>query len=460
LPKLLFSTAFLLLSAATFAQTAPPPSASPQLSPKAAYDEAMHPLAVTRHSFSNWSDIEMAALDVTMDKAKAGCAARDPKSYAGDDLVQLARLCALGQSFSAAIVAASKYIDSTDPKPELTAAYGLLVDAELRIKDEPSALISALQMLDAVPYDTLTAETVGEAIDFMQFVYTADALKLAVKRQPLLLNRMRALAAQTPAQPAAATAPADPGAEPPQSLHELYVDGISLAVLQQMSKASAADAAATVSALDVALPSPLAPDDSIPIAVTRRRYALLGKPLPDIAHPANVAKPLVMHTLDLPARLPQIPATNAITGLLLFPDWCAQCVRMATKLPPSVFMVAGHEAYLYGLLVLTADPTPTPAPTAKPPAAAAPASADASQLLRMTPTLVVDPSLLDQFAATDVPYLILTDSQGIVRILQPVADDALELGGPIDSAIALVGRQWPSPKLKPPSPPASIKPSP
>jgi hypothetical protein len=417
----------------------------------------MHPIEVTRHSISNWSEIETAALGVSIDKAKAACAARDAKSYNGSDLIQLARLCALGQSLPETVLATSRYIGSTEPKPELASAYAIQIDALLRMKQEPDALVSAQQMLDTVPYDALVAETVGEAIDFMEFVYTPDALALAEKREPLLLDTMRAVATAATAPPkdalTAAPAPAYPGAEPPQTIHELYVDGISLAVLQQLSKRPAAETASTVAALDEALPATLAADDSIPIAVTRRRYALLGKPLPDIAHPTHPAdpkRPVVLQTLDLPNRLPQLPAKNAITGLLLFPEWCAQCVRMATKLPQSVFTVAGHEAYLYGLLA--------PAAKQAAPSAAAPTSATPYQLLHMTPTLVVDPSLLDQFAATDVPYLILTDAQGIVRVLQPVGDGALEPGDTIDSAIARVGSQWPSPKLKPPAPPAVPKP--
>ena len=419
----------------------------------------MHPLEVTRHSIANWSEIETGALAVTMGKAKDGCAARDAKGYSGSDLIDLARLCALGQSFPEAVAAASKYIAADGPKPEMAEAYSIQTDALLRMKDERDALVSAEKMLDAVPYDALVAETVGEAISFMQFVYTPDALALAVKREPLLLEKMRGLGSSAPSETkdagSASVLATYPGAEPPQSLHELYVDGISLAVLQQLSKMPDSETPATVAALDAALPGALAADDSIPIAVTRRRYALLGKPLPDIAHPTHPTdpkKPVALQTLDLPNRLPQLPAVNAITGLLLFPDWCVQCLRMATKLPQSVFTVAGHEAYLYGLLAPTIEQAPPPATTAKPKTDTAPTPADASNMLRMTPTLVVDPSLLDQFAATDVPFLILTDSQGIVRVLQPVGDSALEAGDTIDSAIARVGSQWPSPKLKPPTP--------
>jgi hypothetical protein len=270
LPKLLLpATVLLLLPAAALAQT---PAAPPQLSPKAAYDEAMHPLEVTRHSVANWSEIEQAALAVTMDKAHTACGERDPERYTGADLIQLARLCALGQSFPATVAATTRYIGSSDAKPELTSAYSIQTDAYLRMKDEPDALASAETMLDAVPYDTLVAETVGEAISFMEFVYTPDALALAVKREPLLLASLRSLAASTAAQtPPVAPTPAYPGAEPPQPAHELYVDGISLAVLQQLTKTPAAETAATVAALDAALPATLATDDSIPIAVTRTR---------------------------------------------------------------------------------------------------------------------------------------------------------------------------------------------
>jgi hypothetical protein len=124
---------------------------------------------------------------------------------------------------------------------------------------------------------------------------------------------------------------------------------------------------------------------------------------------------------------------------------------MGTRLPTTVFTVAGHEAYLYGLLAQTVSPNPPPKDPAATPAPYTPA--DAVNYLRYTPTLVVDPSLLDQFAVTDVPLLILTDPQGIVRVLQPVSDDAILPGGTIDSAIALVGSQWHTRVVTPPAPP-------
>jgi hypothetical protein len=451
----------LLLPTISLAQN-PTPAPPPQLSPKAAYDDAIHPLELTRQSMSNWSDTEVGALTVSMAHAKAGCAARDPKTFTGADLIDLARLCALGQSFPTVVDAATRYIAADTPKPQLTSAYASLIDAQLHLKDETAAFTSAQAMLTAVPYDTLTAEALNEAIGFMQFVYTPDALTLALARQPHLLSTLTATAA------ALTPIPNNPNAEPPQSIHDLYADALALAALQQLAKAPPASIAATLTTLDAALPATLTPDDAIPIALSRRRYALLGQPLPNLAHPTHPTiphKPVALTTLDLPNSLPDLPAKNAITALLLFPDWCAQCLRMATKLPQTVFTVAGHEAYLYGLLAQTFPPNPPP--TTQSTVAKPFTPADAANDLAGTPTLIVDPSFLDQFAVTDVPFLIITDTQGILRVLQPVSDDAINSGGTIDAAIARVGAQWPSPNLAPPfpyptpkSPPSTPTPAP
>ena len=442
-----------VLPQSTLSQTTAPVAPAPQLSPKAAYDDAIHPLELTRHSISNWSDTEVAALTVSMAHAKIACDARDPKHFTGSDLIDLAKLCSLGQSFPAVIAASTLYIASDAPKPQLAQAYADLIDAQLHLKDEHDALASAQTMLAAVPYDTLTADTIDEALSFMQFVYTTDALSLALTREPLLLASLSASATATP------PTPTYPGAEPPQSLHELYADGIFLAALQQLSKASPESITATIAALDATLPSVLAPDDAIPITLTRRRYALLGQPLPNLSHPAhpsNPHKPVALTSLDLP-ELPDLPARNAITALLLFPDWCAQCIRMDKKLPETVFTVAGHEAYIYGLLAQTVPPNHPP--TTRTQASIPFTAADATNDLRNTPTLVVDPSFLDQFAVEDVPYLIVTDAQGILRVLQSVSDEAIDPGGTIDSAIARIGAQWPSPRLNPSQPPAAAAPS-
>ena len=64
------------------AQT-PSPKAQPQLSPKAAYADAMQPLETTRAQVANWSDAEIAALKVTVTRAAANCQARHPEDFDG-----------------------------------------------------------------------------------------------------------------------------------------------------------------------------------------------------------------------------------------------------------------------------------------------------------------------------------------------------------------------------------------
>jgi hypothetical protein len=415
--------AAVLLSAAASAQKPQPTAPPPQLSPKAAYDDAMHPLEVTRHSIANWSDTEVQALTVAIANAATECAARDPKTFAGDALIDLARLCALGQSWPAVVQTTALYISSDAPsKPRLNQAYEAQIDAQLHLKDEHSALTGAQAMLGAVPYDALVAETIDEAIGYMQLVHTTDAITLDAARQPLLLATLRA--PRTPADP---TQPSP--AFPPQSIHELYAAGISYAALQQL--ANQPDAAqSTLAALDAAVPTNLIPDDAIPIAAARKRYAFLGQPLPAIH---------LLNSLSMPNRLPELPAHSAMTALLLFPDWCAQCVRLGPQLPQSVFLVEGREAYVYVLLAETS----TPKPKALPAKDAPPEKPAPRDLLAETPTVVVPPSVLTQFAADDFPFLIIADAHGVIRLLQPVSEDVLQSGGTLDSAVGLIGQNWP-----------------
>ena len=428
----LLSTAFLLITAATACGQTPPPAA-PQVSPKAAYDNAMRPLQVTRNSIANWSAIESAALGVTIEHAAAECAARDPKTFAGEDLVDLMRLCALGQAWPATVRSANLYISAKDiPKPRLNQAYAAMIDALLHLHDEHDAFTTSEKMLSAVPYDALTAEVIDEALAYMQFSFTDDALTLATARQPLLLARLQALASPPPSAPTD-SAPSPAPTDPPQSIHELYGDGLSLAELQQLDKQPAD---ATVAALDATLPATLVPDDALPIAALRRRYAMLGQPLPKLAATTWIGAKAY---LGEGGKAPDLPVAHTITALLLFPDWCAQCIRMGADFPKGVFSVSGHDAFFYGLLAETYLPetgkqlpvTPTYAPE------------DAAALLTGTPTLAVNPTVLNQFAVTDPPFLIVADPQGIVRVLQPVTEDAMAPRNTVDSAIALVGRQWP-----------------
>ena len=168
---------------------------SPLLSPQAAYDTASLPLDITRRDSANWSDIELAALDVSVAQAKDACIARESEKYAGADLIGYARLCALGKQWAITYLAATTYINSDGPHPLLAEAYAYEVQADLNMGDEKAGQGACIAMLRSVPYTSLTDDVTTTTIRFLQFAYLPDALDLAFQREPYILNLIRASAA-------------------------------------------------------------------------------------------------------------------------------------------------------------------------------------------------------------------------------------------------------------------------
>jgi hypothetical protein len=436
---------FLVFLGAALCQSAPAPQASApqplQLSPQAAYDQVMRPLEITRRSITNWSDSETNALAIAVQQATEECSARTPEQFSGDDLIAFARLCSLGQQWPVVGAAATRYINSTDPaKPLLTEAYAYQVNAALHTDDPKTILASSLAMLHAVPYSNLTDETLYGALHYLQLAYTLDAFSLYVAREPLLLAALRASQQTSPAASPESVVP----------IHTLYADGVAFAALERF-RDEPRSSVGILSDLDAALPATLPPDESIPIAETRRQYALLGTHLPAIPFSGS---------LSSPGETPHInPNYGAATVLFLFPDWCAQCVRMAQQLGPTLSRVGKNDVRLYGLLAQAATPDAAPPRPATKPAARPGAKTSAAakpqppaepeppktpaELLRGSPTLIVPPQTLAQFDATDYPLVIALDPQGIIRFIQPAPDAALVPGGFLDQITGHIAEQWP-----------------
>ena len=318
-------------------------------------------------------------------------------------------------------MAASRYIASgAQPKTFLAEAYVAEVEAYLRLKQESAALVQALAMLDRVPYNAETGECIDEALAYMRFVHTSDAIELAKARQPLLLVMLRSSAIPPAASSAAIASGGAPTAasglsQTGLSIHDLYSSGLALPTLEQLAN-EPQQAQSAMAALEAALPSSLGGDDALLIAQARTHYALLGKPLTGIAPLTSLSMPV--------NRVPKLPANGTITAMLLFPDWCAPCVRLGPQLPQTVFTVEGHSAYLYALLAETVPPrTPDPklTNTAFNPAFSAAGLAE-------TPTVTVRADTLNRFAASDYPLLLLTDSRGILRGLQPISAQDVQQG--------------------------------
>ena len=410
--------------------------AAPQLSPQAVYDEATRPIEIVHRSISNWSDVEVQALAVAIKNGAVACAARKPEQFTGDTLIAYTKLCSLGQNWSAVDAAATRYLESTDDaKPQLTLAYAFKIDAALHLRNQTEILTTTKAMLQAVPYDAVADASVNGVITYLQLAFPADARAVAGWRQPLLLA---AIASDKPSLPK----------------FILYEDGLAKARLEQYATMSEL-ASETVLHLDAALAkgatSGLSDDDTIPIAESRRRYALLGQPLPALT--------LTLSLYDV-RETPRInPDRGAATALLLFPDWCAQCVRMTVASAwKAVVRQSEDDIRFYALLAqstpdkeaLAAELKRTSLATSLPGAtkkAVVPVDPDAApptpaMLLLRTPTLTVPTATLTQFAAADFPLLIVVDHANIVRFAGTAPEAALEPGNFLDQVVSHVADTW------------------
>jgi len=407
-----------------------PAATVPQLSPEAAYDQAVRPLEIVRRSMANWSDSEVGAFAVAMKNAGAACAARTPGEFVGDDLIAYAKLCSLGQNWAVMGVAAGLYIDSNDKeKPQLATAYGYKLESKLHAQDVTEILSVERSMLRDVPYEAIADTVTNEALAYLQLAYTNDALTVHGMREPLLLA---ALKSEKPGLPR----------------HVLYADGLAKAALEQYAK-KPEKATATVAELDAALDAGaatgvaagLAADDAIPVEASRRQYGLLGKPLPEIQFELSLK--------DVREKPHINPDFGAATALLLFPDWCAQCVRMAPELWDAMTRLGDGEIRVYGLVAeATPDKAKLLVAQMKPmgPVAADAPARSPSEVLLHTPVLVVPPETLTAFAANDYPFLIVADHAGVVRFAAPAPESVLQPGDFLDTVVEHVAEQWPRPK--------------
>ncbi len=421
-----------------------PVAAAPLVSPQAAYDDASRPVDIVRKSIANWSDAEMNALGVAMKKAAIACGERKAAMYGGDDLVALSKLCSFGQQWPAAKEAAALYIGADVPpegpgKTQLSLAYGLQLDAALHMHDMKEIVADANAMLAGVAYDANVNTAADDAVSYMQLAYTDEAIKLETIRQPLLLA---ALAAEKPVIPR----------------RNLYASGLAEAeLLQYMNRPD--DAAASVARLDAALGdvTKISTDDMAPIGEVRKQYGLLGNPLPKLTLSLSLANPT-----EVPAFDPQF---GAGTALLLFPDWCAQCVGMRRDL----WKAEQTKQGIVRLYVLLAEKTPDKDALAAEALAPRPGSAGSlpthddkavmngaprespeklktpSELLLNTQTLVVPPETTELFAAGDFPFVVMVDYAGIVRFAGSAPETALRPGDFLDRLVEHVAEFWPPP---------------
>lgn len=431
----------------------------PPLSPQAAYDQVTRPLDIVRRSPANWSEIELNALKAARNQAAEACSARDPEQLDGDDLLALCHLCAFGQKWGPVFAASSKYLDPyrtkvPDAAPKglanLSIAFDWKVQASLNLDEPFLAFNTAVTMLQTVPYDEFSSEATNSAVRYLHFLHSTEALALLAQRQPMILDLIKAQSVTAP------TDTAVPAPHPPLPLHLLYSDALALPTMQQFMN-QMKPAAAAYADLEAHLPASLSSEDGMFIAEMRRQYLLLGSPLPTVKAMGSLIAPN--------APIPLIDQHfTAATVLMLFPDWCSQCIALAFNSPPRAkYLIETYHARFFPL-ISQADPPekPTraslkdvPIPPSKAGKGTSSPKLHVDQQINVTstpdarlagtPTLVVPNETLSAFAATDFPLIVATDHDGIIRAIQVAPDDALAPGGDIDQLVHHIVDTWPPP---------------
>jgi thiol-disulfide isomerase/thioredoxin len=387
-------------------QAAATPSAeSPKQTPGEIYKAAMHPLDIVRSSLDNWSDAELGALTVGIKKAHDACEEAKPMDYAGDDVYDLARLCALGQDWGNANAAALAYIASKQETHQAQ-AYALSVNALVHMNAIDLALETTREMLRRSPYDAEVAYAVRYMKDDLEQASNPAALNLASEEHAAIVE---ALKKDAPLKAVSGDAVVSVGA--------LCDSAMELAFWQRYG-GDDAGAAATVADVDAALPqnTPVKNEDAARIAAVRLRYGLLGAWLPEVK---------VLRALESPTAKAVIDTHFAsATVLVLFPDWCGGCRKMMKTLTEFAKVNKETPIHAYGLVFADDSVIPVQA-----------AHEEIFKELRATATLVVPDTTAQMLGATDYPLGIVIDRMGKIRFIGALPGDAFNGGGYIEKVI-------------------------
>jgi thiol-disulfide isomerase/thioredoxin len=396
------------------------PDATKLRKPGDIYREAMHPLDVVRNSLDNWSDSELGALAAGMHQAREACSQAKPEDYSGDDLYDLARVCALGQDWNSTFTVAQRYVAGEDASHRAR-AYAMEVNALIQTGDLSHAVATTREMLSKLPYDAAVSESTVYITTYLEQALDPDALVLALQHHAAIVD---ALSKGVPL-------PEANGADT-VSVGSLYESGMELAFLERYANAEV-PAAKTVQQLRSALPKAelLGVEDQRLIQAVDTRYGLLGaqQPAPEILKSllSPTAKPVLKHT------------DGQATVLLLFPEWCTQCRKMVK--PMAALAVASP-----------AQPKPAQANPAQAKAALkfaayalmfqnsledanSPLKGETQKDVQGTSTFLVSPATAAAFGATEFPTGIVEDKRGNIVYVGLLPSNAFAPTGLIEEII-------------------------
>ena len=383
------------------AAPAAPPQTDAQL-PGAIYKEAMHPLDVVRQSLGNWSDSELSALGIGMHMAHEACDKMSPNDYTGDNLYDLAHLCAFGQDWNLANTAAQLYLRNRTPEHRAQ-AFAISVSAYVHINALDLALATTREMLRSLPYDAEVAYTMRYMKDDLEVVGSPEALNLAAQEHEKIIS---ALSAGTPLRAQYGEAVANVGA--------LYAMAMEAAFFERYAGDNA-QAAIFANDVEQAVPkdAPLTAEDHQEIDSVELQYHLLGARLKQI--------PLI-RSFKSPAAKPQIDENfGAATVLVVFPDWCVQCRKMMPVMTQFAEVNSKTPIHAYGLLFRETGEDSPP---------------NLQKELLGTNVLEISADSAHSFGLSDYPLGIVVDHAGIVRFIGVLPDDAFNGGGYIEKVIS------------------------
>jgi hypothetical protein len=384
------------------------------------YREAMHPLDVVRNSLDNWSDPELGALAAGMHQAREACSQAKPEEYAGDDLYDLARLCALGQDWNSTYNAAQRYI-AGDDATHRARAYAMEVNALIQMGDLSHAVATTGDMLSKLPYDAAVSESTAYIVTYLEQALDPDALVLALREHPAILEALRK----------GAPLPEANGSDT-VSVGSLYESGMHLAFLERYAGADG-PAALVVQRLKSALPKPesLGVEDQRLIQSVDTRYNLLGGSSPE---------PEILKALLSPTGKPALQRIHGLpTVLVLFPEWCAQCRRMVK---PMAALAAGNPVQRNASQTSAAQTKRLPKFAAQAlmfqnsaEDASSPLNDETRKDVQGTPTFLVSPATAASFGATEFPTGVVEDKQGKIVYVGLLPTNAFAPKGLIDEIV-------------------------
>jgi thiol-disulfide isomerase/thioredoxin len=382
--------------------------------PGAIYKEAMHPLDVVRQSLDNWSDSELSALSIGVRMAREACDKMNPENYSKDDLYDLAHLCAFGQDWNPATAAALRYLAGRAPEHRAQ-AYAICVGAYVHLNAIDLAVTTTRQMLRAEPYDAEVAFTMRYMKDYLETAGKPEALELAEDEHEKIID---ALSKGAPLKATNGDAVVNTGL-----LYEMAME----AAFFERYAGNNSQAADYLSDVERALPlhTVLTGEDRQEIDSAKMQYHLLGTELGNIPVIRSYKTATTKTKIDTNIGT----SFGAATALVIFPDWCVQCMKMMPTMTQFAEANADADAPVYAFGLIFKENGETPAP-------------DTQKELLGTDVLEVSEETAHSFGTTDYPLGIVVDHAGVIRFIGALPSDAFNGDGYMEKVITrMVGVQ-------------------